>query len=157
MDRWHLLGYLGKALRVRYDEARAASELARWKMRLRNASNAARKLLEELRAWGLELRARWVGSEQPVAEAVTYLTNPFAADRVDYAAARRAGQPVGSGHVEATCKSLVGLRFKRPGARWKPPSGGHVLRLRAVALSRRWDAAMERLHSSTQHEIKRVA
>lgn len=157
VDLWHLLGYVGKALRARYDEARASSELARWKLRLLNQSSAARKLLEELRAWGTEVRAKWVGGEQPVDDAVTYLANQIAAGRVDYAAARRAGQPVGSGNVEATCKSLVGLRFKRPGARWKPLSGSHVLRLRAVALNRRWDATMELLHSRTQHEIKRVA
>lgn len=157
VDLWHLLGYVGKALRVRYDEARASSELARWKLRLLNQSGAARKLLEELQSWEATAHAARVGGEHPVADAVTYLANQIAADRVDYAAARRAGQPVGSGNVEATCKSLVGLRFKRPGARWKPQSGGHVLRLRAVALSRRWDAAMELLHSSTQHEIKRVA
>ena len=156
VDLWHLLGYVGKALRARYDEARASSELTRWKLRLLNQSSAAHKLLEELRSWGPAVRVKWVGGEQPVHDAVTYLANQLAAGRVDYAAARRAGQPVGSGNVEATCKS-VGLRFKRPGARWKQPSGGHVLRLRAVALNQRWDATMELLHSRTQHEIKRVA
>lgn len=157
VDLWHLLGYVGKALRVKYDEARASKELARWKLRLLNQPGAARALLAELGSWGAALRAYEVGGERPVAEAVTYLTNQVAADRVDYAAARRAGQPVGSGPVEATCKSLVGLRFKRPCARWKPTSGGRVLRLRAVALSGRWNATMDLLHAHAQHEIKRVA
>jgi len=157
VDLWHLLGYVGKALRVRYGEARASKELALWRMRLLNQSRGAAKLLEELRSWGESMRTRWVGSEQPVGDAVTYLTHQIAAARVDYAAARRAGQPVGGGHVEATCKSVVGVRFKRCGARWKSRSGGRVLRLRAIALSRRWNATMELLHSSTQHEIKVAA
>ena len=154
VDLWHLLGYVGKALRVRHEEGRASSELVRWKLRPLNQEGAARRLLEELRSWDATLHSHRVGEEQPVRDAITYLTNQIEAGRVYYAAARRAGQPVGSGNVEATCKCLVGVRFKRAGSRWKQRSGGHVLRLRALAQSHRWDAAMELLHSKTIHEIK---
>lgn len=157
VDLWHLLGYVGKALRVRYGDARGSQELARWRMQLLNRSDAAGRLLAELRSWSVAVRTQWVGSEQPVADAITYLSNQLSAGRVDYAAARRAGQPVGGGNVEATCKSAVGVRFKRCGARWKSCSGAHVLRLRMIALSGRWRAAMELLHACDQHEIKKVA
>lgn len=133
VDFWHLQEKLEAAAKV-VDPA-ATDELSRrWRMRLLNASGAAKDILDELRASGHEWTTR--NGEPPAHQAITYLTNH--ADHFDYASARRKGLPIGSGNVEATCKSLFEVRFKRSGSRWKDPTGAHVADLRALGLSDRW-------------------
>lgn len=138
VDLWHLLEKLGSAARVLYGESQGSAVLQGWRLRLLNRSGSLDQILQELYRSGKEEVA--VGQSRPVHEAITYLENHRT--RMNYASARRRGLPVGSGNVEATCKSLVALRMKRPGARWKEETGEHLLNLRALALSDRWQEAM---------------
>jgi hypothetical protein len=138
VDLWHLLEKLGSAARLLYGEAHGSAVLHGWRLRLLNRSGSVVEILEELYRSGKSEVA--VGTSRPVHEAITYLENHQA--RMNYASARRHGFPVGSGNVEATCKSLVAVRMKRPGARWKEETGEHLLNLRALALSDRWEPAM---------------
>jgi hypothetical protein len=157
VDLWHLLQKVGKALRTRYDEGRTSAELSRWKLRLLNRSTAATELRDELRSWLAVPEEEPLGDGDPLAEAVGFLTRQLRAGRLDYAAARRAGQPVGSGPVEASCKCVFNVRLKRSGARWKEASAAHVVNLRATVFSNRWNLAMEMLHAASRAEVRRAA
>jgi hypothetical protein len=153
IDFWHAVEKLSEAAHVLENKCEAPRRLARWKLLLLNRSGARATILRELVDSGMEdVR---VGDERPVHNAITYLTNN--ADRMDYASARRNKQPIGSGNVEATCKSLVGVRMKRPGARWKTTTGEHVIHLRALALSDRWGQAMDLTLRPSQARVRRVA
>jgi len=138
VDFWHLLEKLGSAARLLYGEAQGSAVLQGRRLRLLNRTGSVAEILQELYNSGKEELV--VGKSRPVHEAITYLENHQA--RRNYASARRRGLPVGSGNVEATCKSLVAVRMKRPGARWKEKTGEHLLNLRALALSDRWETAM---------------
>lgn len=148
LDLWHVLEYLGKAAVAMETHKKAwPGQHRRWRHELKEEPGAAKRILDELRASGLEkLR---VDNERPVGDAIRYIENRLSL--MQYADARRDGLPVGSGNVEATCKSLIGLRMKRPGARWKHKTGEEILHLRALVLSSRWERGIDR----ALHQVKR--
>lgn len=94
-----------------------------------------------MRMW--EDRDKVVGGDQPIEAAPTYIANHNA--QMNYAPHRARRRPVGTGHVEATCKSLVQVRMKRNGQRWKHAGGQAVMKLRSLALSDGWEAGVTRL------------
>jgi hypothetical protein len=137
VDFWHLVEKLAAAAPLLNGDA--SRRLANWRMRLLNEPNAARAIMLELKASGREDRR--VGDTRPVHDAITYIENHH--ERMNYAAVRAAGLPIGSGNTEASCKTLVQVRMKRAGSRWNTTTGRHVLQLRALATSDRWDHAMK--------------
>jgi len=56
-----------------------------------------------------------------------------------YARFRRRGLPIGSGPVEAACKTLVKTRLCRSGMRWSREGGQRILDLRTYVKSNRWE------------------
>ncbi|MFB1485417.1 ISKra4 family transposase, partial [Corallococcus sp. RDP092CA] len=154
VDFWHLMEKLGAAaLLLAPSKQEAAALREKWKLMLLNQPGAVWKLVRVLGASGK--RDDGLADGRPVHEALTYLENH--GERMHYADARAAGLPIGSGNVEATCKSLVALRMKRAGSRWKEQSGQEVLDLRALVLSARWDAAMALTLAPLRAQVHRTA
>jgi hypothetical protein len=59
--------------------------------------------------------------------------------RMQYACFRRRGLPIGSGPVEAACKSIVKTRLCRSGMRWSRQGGQRILNLRCYVKSGLWN------------------
>ena len=89
-------------------------------------------LLNDLRALAKRLRQK---KRQAVAAEVSYLENHRG--RMDYAAARRAGEPQGSGAMEATCRQYQ-CRFKRPGQFWSCAGDEGLMCLETFWRNDRW-------------------
>jgi hypothetical protein len=68
------------------------------------------------------------------------------ADRMDYPTYLAAGWQIGSGHIEAACKTVVNQRLKRSGMRWGGAGAEAVCHLRALyeGESSQWDSFWER-------------
>jgi hypothetical protein len=65
------------------------------------------------------------------------------AERMRYADFRRQGLFVGSGVVEAGCKTIIGLRLKQSGMQWTVRGANPIIALRCLDLSGRWEQFWE--------------
>jgi hypothetical protein len=65
------------------------------------------------------------------------------AERMRYAEFRRQGLFVGSGVIEAGCKTIVGLRLKQSGMKWTVRGANAIIALRCLDLSGRWEEFWE--------------
>lgn len=128
LDWYHLAEHVHKAAKALWGEGSEAAK--EWAKRLKD------ELWEGRGAVALELvRAEWAKVRSPVKrealhELETYLEHNLG--RIDYPRYRALGLPVGSGQVEAQCKTLVGARCKQAGMRnWTYAGAEAVLRMRA--------------------------
>jgi hypothetical protein len=82
---------------------------------------------------------------EPVAEAVRKAIDYFQtnAERMRYARFRQQGLFVGSGVIEAGCKTIVGQRLKQSGMRWTVRGANAIIALRCADLSGRWEEFWE--------------
>jgi hypothetical protein len=149
VDFWHAVEYLAAALAA---ICAPPETIATWRRKLRDTQDGGRAILLRLQTLVAE---RGDDIPEPLFEAVRYFTNQQ--DRMGYAAARSAGLPIGSGTVEATCKTLVTMRMKRPGARWTLDGGQAILSLRSLATSGLWTTAAHFLVRRATRDVQTVA
>jgi len=70
-----------------------------------------------------------------------------------YQAFNEANLPIGSGVVEAACKTIVGERLKQSGMRWTRRGGQAILTLRSLLQSDRWKEAWVILSQSYKAKV----
>ena len=122
VDAWHAAGYVSRAFgALGYDES-WRQEMVR---RLLENKTGLKEVLIRLRTGRFERDE----TLKELEDAITFLENN--GDRMKYAQARAQGLPIGSGCVEATCKCVVAVRFKRSGARWKPRGAEPLVHVRS--------------------------
>ena len=73
-----------------------------------------------------------------------YLLRNARAGRLDYAKARRAKMPMGSGTMESAVRRVVNLRLKGPGIFWHEEHAEQMLLLRTYYKSKHWQVLMNK-------------
>lgn len=89
-------------------------------------------VLNDLRTVAKRLRSK---KRQAVQAELRYLESH--AQRMNYGAARRAGEPIGSGAMESTCRQYQ-CRFKRPGQFWSRAGDEGLMCLETFWRNDRW-------------------
>lgn len=134
-------GHLAAALLGAGDEAKAQQTL--WCREMKADGSApviarAQQLLTDKRT---ELTAQQIQNAER--EIAYFSTN---AERTRYGEFQSKGYFIGSGVVEAGCKTVVGRRLKQSGMFWSHRGGDHLLALRCLVLgpafSRIWQARL---------------
>jgi hypothetical protein len=83
------------------------------------------------------LRPPAAQTQEAVRQTIRYFENNR--ERMRYAQFRRQGLFVGSGVIEAGCKTIVGQRLKQSGMRWSLRGANAIIALRCAQLSGRWE------------------
>lgn len=119
-----------------HDEEQARERGRHWCHHLKHEGGQA--LLTRLE--GLDLRGRSPAAREVHRQVTQYVRNNV--HRMDYPRYRANGWLIGSGHVEAACKTIVGQRLKGTGMRWSAHGAHAVASLRALfkSDSGQWDA-----------------
>ena len=137
VDYFHATEYLAKAAEAAYGSATYDSQgwFRKWKERLLTERGAAERVL---RAMGYLLKTSKLKGERrkDLLAARRFFRNNV--HRMKYSWFHDRGLPVGSGVVEAACKSVVKARMCRSGMRWTEGGGQTILSLRSLIKSDRW-------------------
>jgi hypothetical protein len=137
LDFYHAAEHLGDLGRALYpgDESTRQEWIERWCHRLKHEGGEV--VLNELRALppgGGETARKVYG------EVLGYFENQV--HRMDYPRYQAKGWAIGSGPIEAACKTVIGKRMKGGGMRWGEAGADEMCHLRALFASgeEQWDA-----------------
>jgi hypothetical protein len=137
LDFFHAAEHLQSLAKALYpDAAKAAEAAGAWCHTLKHEGGVA--LLGVLEA--LDLRGRKAEVREVYRREAGYVRNNV--HRMDYPRYVANGWLIGSGHVEAACKAVVGQRLKGNGMRWGEAGADAVCHLRALFKSEKgqWEA-----------------
>ncbi|MCF6284251.1 MAG: hypothetical protein L3K26_03565 [Candidatus Hydrogenedentes bacterium] len=138
IDYWHAFEHLSLAAEALFGKGTAEAKAwdTKYASKLKKENNGARSVLRSIEHYG-KTRKLSAAREKDLKTQRTFFRRNKA--MMNYADFRRRGLPIGSGPVEAACKSLVKARLGRSGMRWSREGGQRILDLRTYVKSNRWD------------------
>lgn len=131
LDFYHAAEHLWSLARVLWGEGSERAKAWVGEQQERLLEGHLDVFFAELERW--DTPERW--QEEAQAQLRYFTTNR---ERMRYKEYRARGYPIGSGVVEAACKTVICQREKQPGMRWRRDTAEAIAHLRAVRHSGRW-------------------
>ncbi len=141
LDFYHAVEHLSRGLAAAYGESSTVYQRQHRRLRhkLRDEPNGVERVIRSLRY----LRDRHP-TKVAIEQELKYFRNNR--HRMSYATLTARNLPIGSGVIEAACKTLATTRMKRSGQRWRHQGGQAILTLRGWQQSGDFDRAWDLLH-----------
>jgi len=148
LDFYHAAEHLGAALGAAYGAGTPTYQerVETLSTVLRDEPHGVDKVMGAL----CRLRTRYP-RRQAIHTALAYFRDHH--HRMCYADLRAHNLPIGSGVVEAACKTLVSQRLKRSGMRWRTTGGQAILTFRALCQSERFERAWPLLGETYKQSV----
>lgn len=148
IDFWHAAEHLGAAISAAYGDGTIKTrarfgELRDTLLELDDGVDRVIRAIDYLR--------REHPRSKTIDDALKYFRRHR--KRMRYAVLREQGLPVGSGPVEAACKTLVAQRMKQSGMRWGGHGGQAILTTRGWTQSERFDLAWALVAATYQVQV----
>ena len=138
LDSYHATEHVAGALKAcRSLTAEQRASLTRLFNKEMLEAGGPASVIAKLRAFARGRRAKAMNKE------IAYLDGHLKAGRLRYFDLREAKVPIGSGVVESAVRRVINLRFKSASHCWCEDRLEHLMYLRAILKSGRWDDAME--------------
>ncbi|MBW2737047.1 MAG: hypothetical protein JRH20_32085 [Deltaproteobacteria bacterium] len=156
VDNGHANEHLRNAMSAFYgkDSVRGRAEYERLRVILKDEVGGVNEVIAELKRFGRKMpkNASKTRSEELRKER-KYFTNQR--ERMNYDRYQELGLPIGSGVVEAACKTIAAQRLKLSGMSWGDGKQG-ILTIRSLQQSDRWERGWSLLAAAFRRDVYQV-
>lgn len=136
-DFYHAMEHLSAAAEIVFGKSSEAASkwFEKWRQLLLHQEYSVNRLYRSMKYYHTSL---YGAKREAMRKQMNYFKKRKA--KMNYAYYRNKGLPIGSGPVEAACKSVVKARLCRSGMRWSRKGGQNILNLRTYVKSGRWES-----------------
>lgn len=151
LDFWHATEYLSEASHAVFPRKSQNAEREEWLEKqchdLKHKKGAATSVLKSLKNCTANRLNKVV--KENLDATITYFNNNIKAGRMKYHRHIEKNLPIGSGVIEAACKTIIKQRLGASGMRWKANGIKMILSLRSLVKTKgRWNQFWEKINVS---------